>query len=389
MKNFDELLKKYADFIVRVGVNPQPGQTMIIRCPLEAAPLARLCVRSGFEAGARDVQVDWSDNAVSRTRMELGSEEALTDSKPYQLRRYLDYAESEGSVCVLHLIADDPEVYAGLDGAKISRVNAANRKFMAPWREYTMDDRVQWSIAAMPSAPWAKKMFPELEPDAAIEKLWQLIFDVCRVTGGDPVNEWKAHLDRLTSLGEKMNALDLESVHFESANGTDLTVGLAEKASWESAGSKNLIHMHGELLKARCPVSGQVIEWRGELHQAELCSCCQLPQPLRPHVVWFGEMPLGLDRIYSALAQCDLFISIGTSGAVYPAAGFVHEAGLNGAHTVELNLEPSEVGSQFDEKRYGPASLLVPAFVDELLQSCGVHQPKQIDGHNWMEMRGP
>ena len=239
MKNFDELLKKYADFIVRVGVNPQPGQTMIIRCPLEAAPLARLCVRSGFEAGARDVQVDWSDNAVSRTRMELGSEEALTDSKPYQLRRYLDYAESEGSVCVLHLIADDPEVYAGLDGAKISRVNAANRKFMAPWREYTMNDRVQWSIAAMPSAPWAKKMFPELDTDAAIEKLWQLIFDVCRVTGGDPVNEWKAHLDRLTSLGEKMNALDLESVHFESANGTDLTVGLAEQASWESAGSKN------------------------------------------------------------------------------------------------------------------------------------------------------
>ena len=239
MKNFDELLKKYADFIVRVGVNPQPGQTMIIRCPLEAAPLARLCVRSGFEAGARDVQVDWSDNAVSRTRMELGSEEALTDSKPYQLRRYLDYAENEGSVCVLHLIADDPEVYAGLDGAKISRVNAANRKFMAPWREYTMNDRVQWSIAAMPSAPWAKKMFPELDTDAAIEKLWQLIFDVCRVTGGDPVNEWKAHLDRLTSLGEKMNALDLESVHFESANGTDLTVGLAEKASWESAGSKN------------------------------------------------------------------------------------------------------------------------------------------------------
>ena len=70
----------------------------------------------------------------------------------------------------------------------------------------------------------------------------------------------------------------------------------------ESAGSKHLIHMHGELLKARCPGSGQVIEWRGDLHQHELCSCCQLPQPLRPHVVWFGEMPLGLDRIYSALA---------------------------------------------------------------------------------------
>ncbi|MFR8717183.1 MAG: aminopeptidase [Faecalibacterium prausnitzii] len=89
-----------------------------------------------------------------------------------------------------------------------------------------MNDRVQWSIAAMPSAPWAKKMFPELDEAAAIEKLWQLIFDVCRVTGGDPVNEWKAHLDRLTSLKDKMNALDLESVHFESSNGTDLTVGI-------------------------------------------------------------------------------------------------------------------------------------------------------------------
>ena len=198
MENFNELLKKYADFIVRVGVNPQPGQTLIIRCPLEAAPLARLCVRSAYEAGARDVQVDWSDNAVSRTRMELGSEEALSDFKPYQLRRYLDYAESEGGVCILHLLADDPEVYAGLDGAKISRVNAANRKYMAPWREYTMNDRVQWSIAAMPSAPWAKKMFPELDEAAAIEKLWQLIFDVCRVTGG-----------------------------------------IADKALWESAGSKN------------------------------------------------------------------------------------------------------------------------------------------------------
>ena len=196
-------------------------------------------MRSAYEAGARDVLVNWSDNDVSRSRMELGSEEALSDFKSWQLRRYLDYAESEGGVCILHLLADDPEVYAGLDGAKISRVNAANRKYMAPWREYTMNDRVQWSIAAMPSAPWAKKMFPELDEAAAIEKLWQLIFDVCRVTNGDPVNEWKAHLDRLTTLGEKMNAFDLESVHFQSSNGTDLTVGIADKALWESAGSKN------------------------------------------------------------------------------------------------------------------------------------------------------
>lgn len=236
---FESLLKKYADFIVQVGANVQPGQVLIITCSLEAAPLCRLCVRSAFEAGARDVRVDWSDGAVSRTRMELGSEEALCDVKPHVLRSYLDYAESEGGVCVLHLLADDPEMFAGLDAGKINRVGVARRKALEPWRAYTMNDRIQWSIAAMPSAPWAKKMFPELDEEAAVEKLWKLIFDVCRVTGGDPVNEWKAHLDRLSSLRDKMNALDLQSVHFQSSNGTDLTVGLADGARWESAVSKS------------------------------------------------------------------------------------------------------------------------------------------------------
>ena len=100
-----------------------------------------------------------------------------------------------------------------------------------------MNDRVQWSIAAMPSAAWARKLFPGLSRDDAVEKLWQLIFDTCRVTGGDPVRAWKAHLDRLTGLRDKLNRLDLESVRFESGNGTDLTVGLADGAVWESAGS--------------------------------------------------------------------------------------------------------------------------------------------------------
>ena len=160
MENFAVLLEKYADFVVRVGVNVQPGQTLIINCPLEAAPLARLCVRSAYAVGAKDVQVNWSDHAVSRARMELGTEEALTDFQPWQLRRYLDYAESEGGICVLHLLADDPEVYAGLDAGKVSRVGAASRRYMAPWREYTMNDRVQWSIAAMPSPAWAKRSSP-------------------------------------------------------------------------------------------------------------------------------------------------------------------------------------------------------------------------------------
>jgi len=135
----------------------------------------------------------------------------------------------------------------------------------------------------------------------------------------------------------------------------------------EEAGSKNILHMHGELLKAQCSESGQSVAWGGDITLDDHCHCCQMPAPLRPNVVWFGEMPIGMGRIHQALMEADLFISIGTSGAVYPAAGFVHEAALNGAHTIELNLEPSEVEDEFAEKRYGKASDLVPEYVEELL----------------------
>lgn len=135
----------------------------------------------------------------------------------------------------------------------------------------------------------------------------------------------------------------------------------------EAAGTRNIIHMHGELLKAQCSQTGQAVNWQGDISLDDHCHCCQMPAPMRPNVVWFGEMPIGMDRIHDVLVEADLFISIGTSGAVYPAAGFVHEATMHGAHTIELNLEPSEVEDEFAEKRYGPASVMVPELVDELL----------------------
>ena len=135
----------------------------------------------------------------------------------------------------------------------------------------------------------------------------------------------------------------------------------------ERGGSANIIHMHGELLKARCSESNQVIEHSEDIETGELCHCCQIPSQMRPHIVWFCEMPLRMGEIYAALEEADLFISIGTSGVVYPAAGFVHDAKMHGAHTIELNLEPSAVESEFEEKRYGKASIEVPKLVDEIL----------------------
>jgi NAD-dependent deacetylase len=136
----------------------------------------------------------------------------------------------------------------------------------------------------------------------------------------------------------------------------------------EEGGSQNLIHMHGEMFKARCEGCHGVHDWREDLSPETVCPACEAPGGMRPHVVWFGEMPFDMDRIYAALAGCKLFISIGTSGNVYPAAGFVQEATFSArAHTVELNLEPSEGATLFAETRYGPATEIVPRYVDKLL----------------------
>lgn len=139
----------------------------------------------------------------------------------------------------------------------------------------------------------------------------------------------------------------------------------------ERGGADPVLHMHGELLRARCLACGADSLWRADIDRDSRCSVCGATGQLRPHVVWFGEMPLEMERIYAALADCDLFVSIGTSGNVYPAAGFVAEAREAGAHTLELNLEPSEGATLFAEKRYGAASELVPAWVEEILAETG------------------
>ncbi|MBC8339755.1 MAG: NAD-dependent protein deacylase [Rhodospirillales bacterium] len=140
----------------------------------------------------------------------------------------------------------------------------------------------------------------------------------------------------------------------------------------ERAGSRNLLHMHGELLKVRCGLCGDLADWTGDLGVGVRCPDCGEAGALRPHVVWFGEMPLEMERIYENLERCGLFVSIGTSGNVYPAAGFVahvkQAGGQTGrAHTAELNLEPSEGASHFDETRYGPATKVVPEYVGKIL----------------------
>ena len=135
----------------------------------------------------------------------------------------------------------------------------------------------------------------------------------------------------------------------------------------ERAGSKRLLHMHGELARGWCLACDERFPWTGPMGEAAHCPSCSVEGQVRPDIVWFGEMPYEMDRIEQALRDCDLFVSVGTSGAVYPAAGFVQTARYCGAQTLEINLEPSLGSVYFDESRIGRAGELVPAWVAEVL----------------------
>ncbi len=134
----------------------------------------------------------------------------------------------------------------------------------------------------------------------------------------------------------------------------------------ERAGSTDVAHMHGELAKARCEACSEVFVWTGDLDVETRCPHCGVGGYVRPHIVWFGEMPLEMERIHEELALADLFVAIGTSGAVYPAAGFVSAARQAGIRTMEINLAPSDNADAFDDTIYGRATETVPAWVHSL-----------------------
>ncbi len=173
---------------------------------------------------------------------------------------------------------------------------------------------------------------------------------------------------RKGAAGVKPNAAHEALAKLEKKHpGEVLTVTQNIDPLHEMAGTRSLIHMHGEILKKLCAHCGAKEHWEEDLSTDLVCPVCEMSGGMRPDVVWFGEMPYRMEEIAEALGACDLFISIGTSGTVYPAAGFVMEARNAGAHTVELNLEPSEGATLFAKAIHGKATQIVPVFVDGLL----------------------
>jgi aminopeptidase len=235
----DTLLKQYGEMAVKAGVNIQPGQTLIINAPITAADLVHHCATAAYDAGAREVVVNWSDEKLSRIKMDRTAQEVLCDVKPWIQESYLQYIKSEGSAAILSITGSDPEIYKGLDMQKINAASIAKMNALAEYRSYTMASRIQWCVIAVPTVGWAKKVFPELAEDEAVEKLWEAILSAARANG-DAIANWQQHNKRIHELTAKLNKYNFKSLVYKSANGTDFKVGLMKEGIFAGAEETDL-----------------------------------------------------------------------------------------------------------------------------------------------------
>lgn len=231
-----EKLKNYARLIVRTGAAVQNGQSVIISAELDQPRFVELLVEECYEAGAEDVRVEWSHQPLRLLNVKYRSAEALGRMEDWERAKLLHRAETLPAV--IYLESQDPDGLDGMDQEKWSRVTQFRWKVIKPIRD-SMENKYQWCIAAVPGLEWAKKVFPELSDNEAIEKLWEAILYTSRADG-DAIDAWRRHNEELKSRCEYLNSLKLRSLHYSSANGTDFTVGLIPQAQFLAGAEKTL-----------------------------------------------------------------------------------------------------------------------------------------------------
>ena len=232
-------LREYARLLVRIGLNPYPGQRMVISSPVECAPFARLCAEEAYEAGCCEVVMNWTDDAMTRMKYLRASEEVF-GAVPLWRRHFFNDQALEGTA-YLAISASDPENLKGVASDRIIRAQRASGKALKDFDRLQMCGGFPWCIASIPIPSWAKRVFPGISEDEAMEKLWDAIFAAVRVSGdGKAVERWREHLAALEQRLEKLNALDLQFLRYTNALGTDLTIELPRDHIWESGGDVTL-----------------------------------------------------------------------------------------------------------------------------------------------------
>ncbi|WP_410511385.1 aminopeptidase [Paenibacillus sp. BR2-3] len=236
MLNFNQKLEKYALLAVKIGVNVQPGQKLVVNADIASAELVRLIVRKAYEAGASLVKVNYSDEIVTRTRYDLAPADSFLEPPKWQADELEDLARN--GAAFLTIVSANPDLLNGVDPGRIANNQKTAGQAMAGYRELLMGNHASWSGLAFPSPSWAAKVFPDAPADQQVELLWDAIFKAVRADQEDPIEAWHLHLNRLKQRCQLLNDKSYRKLHY-TAPGTDLTIELSEGHIWCQAGAVN------------------------------------------------------------------------------------------------------------------------------------------------------
>ncbi|HCG2701425.1 TPA: aminopeptidase [Staphylococcus aureus] len=236
LTNYKEKLQQYAELLVKVGMNVQPKQPVFIRSSVETLELTHLIVEEAYRCGASDVRVVYSDPTLKRLKFENESVEhfANHEIKSYDVEARMDYVKR--GAANLALISEDPDLMDGIDSQKLQAFQQQNARAFKGYMESVQKNQFPWVVAAFPSKAWAKRVYPELSVEEAYIKFIDEVFDIVRIDGNDPVENWRQHIANLSVYAQKLQQKNYHALHYVS-EGTDLTVGLAKNHIWEDATS--------------------------------------------------------------------------------------------------------------------------------------------------------
>jgi len=224
------LLTKYANLIVKTGLNLQPKQILVISSPIECADFTRLVSQLAYQAGAQDVVIQWKDELFSKIRFLQAPDEVFEEFPEWQKEFYLSYVHQ--GAAFLNISASDPELMKDVNPERMTKAQKASSTALKDYRDRLMSNKNVWCVVSIPTASWAKKVFPNLSEQESIEKLWEVIFKTVRVNTENPVVSWEEHKANLKTRMNFLNSLALKSLHYKNSLGTDLIIELPEGHIW-------------------------------------------------------------------------------------------------------------------------------------------------------------
>ncbi|WP_163102666.1 aminopeptidase [Peribacillus alkalitolerans] len=236
MSNFKANLEKYAELAVKVGVNVQPGQTLVVNTTLDGAEFVRLVAKKAYEVGAKNVVVNWADDELNRIKYDLAPDEAFTEYPEHRAKEIIQLAK-EGAAFI-SIVSSSPDLLKGVKTERISNFQKAAGTALKEYRKMAQSDKVSWTVIAVPSQGWADMVFPNEPKEERVSKLWDAIFTATRTTEDNPIEAWKKHDQKLHEKVGYLNEKKYAKLHYK-APGTDLTVELPKGHIWVGAGSIN------------------------------------------------------------------------------------------------------------------------------------------------------